>query len=89
MLEHANEDCRVALQITEATKKHTNSQYDRKFHPHTFHEGDLVLVYDQTHDVLGHGKFKPLWLGPYIICKVLGKGAYILEGPKGEIFSNP
>ena len=46
MLERASEDCRVALQTLEAAKKRTKSQYDRKVHPHTFHEGDLVLVYD-------------------------------------------
>ena len=60
MLEHANEDCRVALQTIEVEQKHTKDQYDHKVHPHTFPEGDLVLVYDQAHYVLGHGSFKPL-----------------------------
>ena len=46
MLECASEDCRVALQTIEAAKKRTKAQYDRKVHPRTFHEGDLVLVYD-------------------------------------------
>lgn len=73
MLERANEDHHVALQTNEVAKKRTNAQYDRKVHPRTFHEGGLVLVYDQAHDVLGHGKFKPLWHGPYIIRKCLGK----------------
>ena len=79
MLERAFEDRRVALQTLEATKKHTKAQYDQKFHPRTFHEGDLVLVYDQAHDTLGHGNFDSLWLGPYIIRKDLVKGAYLLE----------
>ena len=74
MLERASEDRRVALQTMEAAKKCTKAQYDRKFQPRTFHEGDLVLVYDQPHDVLGHGKFDSLWLGPYIISKDLSKG---------------
>ena len=66
ILECLNGDNDVALQTIEATKKHTKSQYDRKVHPRVFHEGDLVLVYDQTHNILGWGKFKPLWRGPYI-----------------------
>jgi hypothetical protein len=33
-----------------------NSQYDESIQPRTFAEGDLVLVYDQTHDKLGTGK---------------------------------
>jgi len=89
MLEKAKEDHHSALQTIEVAKKHTKSHYDCKFHHHTFHEGDLVLVYDQAHEVLGHGKFEPLWLGPYIIHKCLGKGAYLLEGPEGEILPNP
>jgi len=46
MLERASEDRCVALQTIETAKKRTKSQYDQKFHLHTFHEGDLVLVYD-------------------------------------------
>ena len=79
MLERASEDCRVAMQTIEANKKCTKAQYDRKVHPFTFHEGDLVLVYDQAHDFLGHGIFYSLWLGPYIISNDFGKGAYLLE----------
>ena len=89
MLEHASEDRRVALQTMEAAKKCTKAQYDRKVQPRTFHEGDLVLVYDQAHDVLGHGKFDSLWLGPYIISKDLGKGAYFLEDFEGHSLPNP
>ena len=80
MLERASKDRLVALQTMEAAKKRTKAQYDRKVQPCNFHEGDLVLVYDQAHDVLGHGKFDSLWLGPYIISKDLGKGAYLLFG---------
>lgn len=74
MLECANEDYRVTFQTIEATKNCTKAQYDRKVHPRTFHEGDLVLVYDQAHDVLGHGNFEPLLHDPYIILNCLGRG---------------
>ena len=89
MLERASEDRRVALQTMEVAKKCTKAQYDRKVQPHTFHEGDLVLVYDQAHDVLGHGNFDSLWLNPYILSKDLGKGAYILQDFEGHILPNP
>ena len=84
MLERASEDRHVALQTIEVDKKCTKAQYDRKFHPRTFHEGDLLLLYHQAHDVLSHGKFDSLWLGPYIINKDLGKGAYLLEEFEGH-----
>jgi len=89
MLEHASEDRFVALQTIEAAKKCTKAQYDQKVHPHTFQKVDLVLIYDQVHDVLGHGKFESLWLGPYIIHKDLGKGAYVLEDFEGHLLPNP
>jgi len=89
MLECTNEDHCVTLKTIEVAKKHTKAQYDHKVNPHTFHEGDLILIYVQAHDVLGHGKFEPLWLSPYITCKCLGKGAYLLEGLEGEILPNP
>ena len=89
MLERASKDHRVALQMMEAAKKCTKSQYDRKVQPRTFHEGDLILFYDQAHDVLGHVKFDSLWLGPYIISKDLGKGAYLSEDFEGNPLPNP
>ena len=49
-----------------------------------FSEGDLVLVYDQDKDALGVGKFESLWYGPYIILKVLQKGAYELVDYEGN-----
>jgi hypothetical protein len=50
----------------------------KSINPRTFPEGDLVLVYDQTHDKLGIGKLEPLWHGPYIMKCVLHRGAYEL-----------
>ena len=36
----------------------------------------MVLNYDQKHDKLGAGKIESMWHGPYIISRVLDKGAY-------------
>ena len=73
MLDHSNEDHRVALQTIKVAKKRNKTQYDHKVLPRTFHEGDLILVYDHAHDVPGNNKFDPIWLIPYIIRKDLGK----------------
>ena len=42
--------------------------------PRRFSEGDLVLLWDQPKEPLGEGNFNPMWRGPYIIKRVLGKG---------------
>jgi hypothetical protein len=68
---------------------HVKSQYDKYVHPRVFSEGDLVLVYDQDHDMLGAGKFEPLWHGPYIVKCVLKRGAYELVDYDGNPLSEP
>ena len=68
---------------TEAHKKHVKAQYEKSVQPHAFNEGDLVLTYDQRYDKLGKGKFKSMWYGPFIISKVLEKGAYELVDNDG------
>ena len=88
-LEQADEDRRATLQNIEATKNRSKSSYEKHVHPRTFHEGDLVLAYDQAHDKTGKGKFESMWQGPYIVQTCLGKGAYILADSEGHPFSNP
>lgn len=73
-LEQADKDCHITLQCNEAAKKHSKAQYDRQVHPRSFHEGDLILAYDQVLDKLGKGKFESLWQGPFIIKCCLRKG---------------
>ena len=50
-------------------------KYNRNVKPRIFSEGDLVLLDDQEADKLGAGKFELLWMGPYIVKRVLEKGA--------------
>jgi hypothetical protein len=64
--------------VNETQQKWIKNQYYKSVHPHTFAEGDLVLVYDQAHEKLGTGKLEPLWHGPYIVKRVLHRGAYKL-----------
>ena len=69
----------VAL-ANEAHKKRIKAQYDKLVQPRSFNEGDLVLTYDQRYDKLGKWKFESMWYGPFVISKVLEKGAYKLMG---------
>eukprot|EP00253_Pinus_taeda_P007991 PITA_07991 len=58
--------------------KRVKAQFDKNVKPRVFLEGDLVLLYDQESDKLGAGKFQSLWMAPYIVKRVLAKGAYEL-----------
>eukprot|EP00253_Pinus_taeda_P028060 PITA_28060 len=73
-----DETCRDIASANEAHKKQVKAQFDKNVKPRVFSEGDLVLLYDQESDKLGAGKFKSLWMGPYIVKRVLAKGAYEL-----------
>ena len=57
--------------------------------PRSFVEGDLVLLYDQAKDKLVAGKLEPMWLGPYIVKRVLQKGAYELIDYEGNPLDKP
>eukprot|EP00253_Pinus_taeda_P031133 PITA_31133 len=75
--------------VNEAHKKHVKAQFYKNVKPYVFLEGDLVLLYDQDSNKLGVGKFEPLWMGPYIVKKVLEKGAYELVDYDGIPLSQP
>ena len=77
-LDHLDETHRDATLALKAHQCRVKAQYDKSVKPCSFQEGDLVLLYDQKHDLLGAGTLQPLWLGPYIVTKVLSKGAYKL-----------
>jgi hypothetical protein len=88
-LESLDEDHRSSLQNNEAAKKWSKATSDCHVNLRSFHEGDLVLVYDIAHDTLVHGKFASLWHGPYIIQHCLTKGAYILPSLEGLSLKEP
>lgn len=80
---------RNVAMANEAHTKQVKIQYDKTIKHRAFSEGDLVLVYDQRHDELGTGKFECLWLGPYIVKRVLQKGAYELVDYDGIPLAEP
>eukprot|EP00253_Pinus_taeda_P022812 PITA_22812 len=80
--------CDAAL-ANEAHKKRVKAQFDKNVKPRVFSDSDLVLPYDQEYDKLGVGKFKSLWMGPYIVKRVLAKGAYNLMDYDGIPLAQP
>ena len=73
----------------EVNKRRVNVQYDKFVHPRMFIEGDLVLVWDKDKEPLGAGKFNPMWHGPYMVKRVLEKGAYELVDYEGTVLAEP
>ena len=78
-----------AALVNEAQKKHVKVQYDKSIQPRVFNEGDLVLTYDHKHDKLGKGKFESMLYGPFIVSKVLEKGAYEIMDYDKDPFGKP
>lgn len=64
--------------------------FDRKAKEVLFQEGDLVLRWDTRREDKGkHGKFDPLWYGPFKISEVRGNNTFVLENLEGEMLDMP
>ena len=88
-LEQLDEQHWDALVALEVNKHHVKVQYDKFVHPRRFSEGDLVLLWDQPKEPLGAGKFNPMWHGPYVVKRMLEKGAYELVDYEGTALAEP
>jgi len=88
-LERLDETYRLTSLVIEAQKKRVKTHFDQAVNPHSFVEGDLVLLYDQVNDKMGVGKFEPMWHGPYIVKCFLQKGAYELIDYEGNLLGKP
>jgi hypothetical protein len=84
-----DETCHDATLVIETQKKRIKSQYDKHVKPRIFSKGDVVLLYEQDRDLLGDEKFEAMWRGPYIVRRVLEKGAYKLVDYDGIPLSEP
>ena len=73
----------------EVNKHRVKVQYNNSIHPRVFSEGDLVLLWDQSKEPLGAGKFNPMWCGPYVVKHVLDNGAYELVDYEGTALAKP
>jgi hypothetical protein len=54
-----DETCHDSTLVIETHKKRVKSQYDKHVKPRVFSEGDLVLLYEQDHDLLGAVNSRP------------------------------
>ena len=88
-LEQLDEHRRDALVALEVNKRRVKVQYDKSVRPRRFSEGDLVLLWDQPKEPLGEGKFNPMWRGPYVVKRVLEKGADELLDYEGMALAEP
>ena len=88
-LEQLDEQRRDALVALEVNKRRVKVQYDKSVCPRRFSEGDLVLLWDQPKEPLGERKFNPMWRGPYVVKRVLEKGAYELVDYEGTTLVEP
>ena len=80
-----------ACTLLAAQKKIAERAYNQRVRQKTFDEGDLVW---QTVLPFGvkdprFGKWSPNWEGPFVVYKVLGKGAYHLNDRTGLIHKLP
>ena len=71
------------------TKIGSKSNHDKSVKHHIFSEGEVVFLWDKDKEPRGVGKFKAMWLGPYVMSKVLKKGAYELIDFDGNKLSEP
>ena len=88
-LERLDETPCFAALVIEAQKKWVKVHFDQTVSSSTFVEGDLFLLYDQAHDNLGVGRFKPMWHRPYIIKRFLQNRAYELIDYEGYPLDQP
>ena len=60
--------------------------YDKKKTERKFKIGDMVLMWNARIEDKGkHGKFDPVWLGPYNISDMHGEDSYLLSNLTGDI----
>ncbi len=64
--------------------------YDKRPVSRKFENGDLVLMWNARIEDKGkHGKFDPIWLGPYLIENTWGEDSYIIKDVSDNILELP
>ena len=60
--------------------------YDKRATERKFEINDIVLMWNARLEDKGkHGKFDPIWLGPYSIYDTNGEDSYFLRNLAGDI----
>ncbi|XP_040369505.1 uncharacterized protein LOC121051331 [Rosa chinensis] len=80
-----------ALDSLVMEKQRVARAYDKRTRGRNYSEGELVwkAVLPLGEKLDGRGKWTPRWEGPYIIYKILGKGAFHLKDRDGDVHHNP
>lgn len=68
-----------------AAQSKQKEAYDRKHQAQVFPVGACVLLENTLQKQRKGGKLEPIWLGPYIISRDLGKGLYELSNEAGKV----
>lgn len=68
-----------------AAQKKQKETYDRKHEAKILPVGTLVLLENTLQKQRKGGKLEPVWMGPYIISRDLGKGLYELTTKAGKV----
>ena len=64
--------------------------YDKRATERKFKIGDMVLMWNARIEYRGkHGKFYPIWLGPYNIFYMHDEDSYFLSNLTGDILEFP
>lgn len=60
--------------------------FDKRATERKFHPGDLVLCWNARNEDKGkHGKFDPLWLGPFLVHAHCGENSYFIKELTGDV----
>ena len=73
------QECEALVEKSQDYNRNIKENFDRKVKENTFYCGDMVLRSDAKKEKKGkHGKFDNLWLGPFVISKMLENNTFIL-----------
>ena len=53
-------------------------KFDKKTRQRRFEKGDLLLLWNKIKELVNHGKFESIWLGPYKIHDIAGINYFFL-----------
>ena len=71
-------------------RKRMKESFDKKVKKDVFAMSDLVLRWDARKDEKGkHGKFDNLWIGPFIVIKILQNNTSVLQNLNDEEIAGP
>lgn len=66
------------------------AMFDTKAKDRVFQLRDIMLEWDvKREDKVKHGKFYPLWFGPFKVVETKGKNTFLLENIDGEVLELP